>query len=381
MRILMLAPHPQIRSPLQTHTPHLVAALRALGCTVTVAGWGRHVEQETLRGKVVGRVDDIRNVRRILRREPFDMLVVKTAHDWSTLSRDIALLLLTRGMCPYRVLQFHGGRSDWLVRPGHWLFKRASALLARLVDAALVLSSEEERQWNAFHPSGRFAVVKNPFVPAEPPGSVDRRRLGVPDGVPILLFVGRVLDAKGVLELIDALPVVLAATPCHLIMAGSGPLVEEVRRRAITTGVLDRLMLPGYLEGKALEAVYRCADVFVLPTYHDEGFPTVIAEALHAGLPVVTTHIRGMADHLTDGVNALFVPARDPAALAHALIRLLGDATLRARMARANREKVREFAPDLVGREYLQVLRNVMGEGNEEEPTQRRKGAAAPGVL
>ena len=66
-----------------------------------------------------------------------------------------------------------------------------------------------------------------------------------------------------------------------------------------------------------------------------------------------------MADHLHEDVNALFVPPDDPAALAAALDRVLGDPALRARMERANREKIREFLPPAVAERYMDVLRAV----------------------
>jgi glycogen(starch) synthase len=97
----------------------------------------------------------------------------------------------------------------------------------------------------------------------------------------------------------------------------------------------------------------------VLPRWFD-GFPTVIAEAMHAGLPIVTTPLRGMADHLENGINALLVPPRDPAALAEALGHLLGDSRLAHRMAEANRSAVKKFAPSAVANEYRHVLNDVL---------------------
>jgi glycosyltransferase involved in cell wall biosynthesis len=356
MRILMLAPHPQIRSPLQKHTPPLVAALRQLGCTVELEGWGRHREQETLGEKVTGRLTDIGRIRRRLRARTFDVLVIKTAHDWNTLSRDIPLLVATRGLCAHQVVQFHGCFVDRLVASGRVAFKAASALLLRLCDAALVLSCEEQRQWLAFHPRGKVYVVSNPFVSSD--GAITataRRDLGVPEGVPLLLFVGRVMEAKGVFELIEALPRVLADAPCHLLMAGEGPEMEAFRARAAAVGITEHLTMAGYLEGPALRAAYGCSDVFVLPSW-TEGFPFSMLEAMDAGLPVVTTRIRGMADHIEDGVHGFLTAPRDSSALAEALRRLVTDAGLRRRMGEANRAKVREFAPDRVARQYLEVL-------------------------
>ena len=372
MRILMLGPHPTIRGPLPKHTPHLVAALRNLGCSVALEPWGRRHDQEKLRDKLMQRGPDILRVRRRLQKERFDVLVVKTAHDWATLSRDIPLLLATRRLCPCIVLQFHGGVPDRLLAPGRPLFKLASGILVRLADAGLLLSSEERQQWQQFYSAGRFFTVSNPFVPpGAAPAQLDRRQLRLPADVPVLLFVGRIMKEKGVLELVSALPTVLAHTACHLHIVGDGPLTQEIRGRLSAAGIADRVTLSGYVEGDALWGVYRTADIFVLPTW-TEGFSVSLTEAMAAGLPVVTTGIRGMADHLRDGVHAVFVAPRDPAALADALVRVLADPALRARMRAANTQKVREFSPEIVGCQYLDVLRQIVA-----PPVQRTTTCAA----
>ena len=77
---------------------------------------------------------------------------------------------------------------------------------------------------------------------------------------------------------------------------------------------------------------------------------------MNAGLPIVATATRGIADHLVEGSNALFISPRDPAALARALERLLSEPALRAQMGNANREAVKAFAPDLVAAGYLSAL-------------------------
>jgi len=372
MRILMLAPPPGIHGPLPKLLPHLVAALRASKCEVTLEPWGRRREGERVHHKIAQRLADIRRVRRTLRQQPFDLLVVQTAHDWATLSRDIPLLLGTRALCRRSVLHFHGSWCDRLVAPGHVAFKLASAVLLRLSDAALVLSSEEKRQWQSFYPRGRFHQVCNPLpavAPLDP--TPERSRLGLPTDDPVVLFVGRLIEDKGIREVLAILPQLLARVRVHLLVVGEGPLDGELRRCAGQAGVEQRVTMAGYLEGDALHAAYQLADVFVLPTRAAEGFPLAILEAMASGLPVVTTPIRGMADHLRENVNALFVQPRDPGALAAALIRLLSDPQLRARMGQANRATVREFTPDIVGRHYLKVLRDVV-ESRTPPATPRR---------
>jgi glycosyltransferase involved in cell wall biosynthesis len=96
--------------------------------------------------------------------------------------------------------------------------------------------------------------------------------------------------------------------------------------------------------------------IFVFPSW-DEGFPTVLAEAMDSGLPVVTTHIRGAADHLIPEQNALFVEPRQVEALSSAMLSLFRERDVRDRMTSANRERVRIFEPEVVATEYLSVLR------------------------
>jgi glycosyltransferase involved in cell wall biosynthesis len=359
MRILMLVAHPSIQGPLPKHTPHLIAGLEALGCQVESRPWSRHHERERLPEKLVGRTRDLLEVRRTLRQRTFDVMVVKTSHDRATLTRDIALLFATRGRCRRAVLQFHGSQSSRLLQPGSRLFKFASALMLRLADAALVLSTEELGEWQRFSSRGKFYVVKNPLL-----GASDARPQVKPERAePTILFVGRLIPEKGVFDLIDAVAAVFARMPCRLMVVGDGPYATQLAEHAQTLGLEGRSSFRGYLNGEALSAAYREADVLALPTYWDEGFPTVLGEAMAAGLPIVTTRSRGAADYLREREHALFVPAQDPPALAAALLELLGDSALRSRMGRANRQRVKIFSTDVVAREYLSVLQEVAGPG------------------
>ncbi len=352
MKILMLMPFPGVRGPVAKHTPLLVDGLRRLGCTVVTEPWGRHTDPDSITERAITRIRDVARIRRRLREERFDLMVVKTSHEWPSLVRDIALLAATRTSVPGIVLQFHGGRSDKLAAPGQFAFKSATAALFRLSDGVLVLSSEEQRQSQEFWPKGRFHVVANPFaaatsdVPAPQPE----------DGAPTLLFASRLIAEKGIFDTLAAVRILRERLPCKLVVAGSGPEEGEVARRVRDLGIEHDVTLAGFIAGDELLRAYRAADVFVLPTYWFEGFPTAISEAMAAGLPIVTTRTRGIADHLDEGINAIFVPPRDAAAIADAVEALITDGELRERMSIANRAKIRMFAPEAVAREYLDAL-------------------------
>jgi len=229
----------------------------------------------------------------------------------------------------------------------------------RLCDHLFVMSLQEQSELRAFAPWRPSAVVKYPVTvdDRDGPGQEDPS-WRLPPGVPILLFVGRLIAPKGIYDLLGAMPRLLQRSPCHLMVAGAGE-DGRVRRLIAELGIGDSVTLVGYLEGPALSAAYRAASVFVLPTYWVEGFPLVVLEALFFGLPIVTTRIRGMADHLSEGVHALFVRSHSAADLADALARLLSDPDLRSSMSGANKELVRNFAPDEIGRVYVAALEGI----------------------
>src|SRR5439155_27326450 len=138
-----------------------------------------------------------------------------------------------------------------------------------------------------------------------------------------------------------------------------------LRSRVSHLGLGESITMPGHLSESALSDEYRKATIFVLPSW-SEGFPTVLAEAMDAGLPIITTRIRGAADHLIADENALFVQPRDARGLASAMIKVLQDQDLRSKMASANQERIRIFEPGAVAQEYLEVLQSVV---REAKPT------------
>jgi glycosyltransferase involved in cell wall biosynthesis len=358
IRILMLSPHATVSGPLPKHTPVLIDALREQGCEVQSMGWGRHQDDDSRAARAWSRLRDVVKVRMALRRIHFDVLVVKTSHEWVSMGRDIPLLLATRRACPRIVLQFHGGRADMLGGRGHLIFKAASKVLFMLCDGVFVLSSEEARATATLRLAGTVRTVFNPFVGHNGSDAVTPASSA---SAPTLLFVSRLIAEKGVLDTVDAFAIVRAERRCSLVIAGNGPARRDVAERVAALGLNGDVRLLGQISGDALSSAYTAADIFVLPTYWAEGFPTAITEAMSYGLPVVTTRLRGMADHLRDGENALFVRPRDPNALAAAIRRLLGDDELRDHMREANLAKVEDFAPSAAARSYLDALREVAG--------------------
>ena len=357
----MLSPHAAIRSPLTKHTPWLIEGLVDLGCRVDHEPWGRRTDDEGFVQKLIGRAADVWRLRRKVREGSFDVLVEKTALDWTSLIRDVIFLALVRRRVSVVVLQFHGGSTEWLVGAGRNGFKFLTRVMLRLCDGVLVLAQAQRDELESFRPGTVVRVVANPFIPPAIPVS----RAASSDEL-VVLFASRIMRTKGIFETLEAVASLREAPPFRLVVAGTGPDEDAVARRVEELDLSERVALVGHLSGPELVGAYAEADVFVLPTSHPEGFPTAVTEAMGAGLPLVVTRNRGLVDHLLEGVNALFVPEASPNELAHALETLLRDPQLRGRMGAANRVKVRDFLPGPVAREYCDALMAIVLSGSGE---------------
>jgi alpha-1,3-rhamnosyl/mannosyltransferase len=169
------------------------------------------------------------------------------------------------------------------------------------------------------------------FSPAPRDGDDDAlRRADVPPG-DYVLWVGSLRyhdPRKGLDVLVEA---ATRLPPVTLVLAGAtGEESRRLQGRADDLGL--RLVLPGYVADEDLAALYRGAAAAVLPSQY-EGFGLPVLEAMASGVPVVATRTGNLVDLAGD--TGVLVPAGDPAALASALSRLLGDPLERQRLAAA----------------------------------------------
>ncbi len=150
---------------------------------------------------------------------------------------------------------------------------------------------------------------------------------------PLWLSVGRLVYYKGLTTAIDA----LKSVPGRLMIVGRGPLERELRARATTRGVAERIDWAGYLDEDALVGAYRAATALWFPSNaRSEGFGLVQVEAMASGCPVINTAIphSGVSWVSPDGETGLTIPPGDSRALADASRRLLDQPGLREQLSR-----------------------------------------------
>jgi glycosyltransferase involved in cell wall biosynthesis len=255
-----------------------------------------------------------------------------------------------------QIVQFHaslGPAGRMLLR---WMFRSA--------DHCVVLG-EVWRRWVAdtfdVRPN-QISVVYNGV-----PATVAKPRTAPVDGRFRLLFVGNLLERKGVKDLLQAFAIPsLRARDIELTMAGGGP-VELYQGMAERLGIADRVTFTGWVSQDAARSLMVNADALILPAY-DEGLPLVILEALASGTPVICTPVGSIPEVLSDGETALFVTPGDEAGIAEKIVRLIDQpATGRAIAAGGSALYQRLFTMDAfacsVGSLYAMLTRSDVKPG------------------
>ncbi len=159
-----------------------------------------------------------------------------------------------------------------------------------------------------------------------------------------LLAVGNLNVRKGYPYLIQSLPLIRdRGIDLKLTIVGEGLLRPELERLLEELNLRPFVDLVGYVpNGPVLWKYYVSADIFVLSSLN-EGLPRVILEAMAHGLPVICTDVSGLSQHFADREQVFFVPAKDPEAIAEAIVTLVQDANLRHTLVQNGLAAAREM--------------------------------------
>ena len=159
---------------------------------------------------------------------------------------------------------------------------------------------------------------------------------------------------------VRALALVRRSRPdARLSIAGTGPDEAMLRALATELGVADAVRFMGRLDRDAAAALYRDADAALNPSTVDN-MPNSVLEAMASAVPVVSTDVGGVPFIVVDGTTALLVPARDPAAMAHAVMRLLDNHSLGRSLAAAGQAEVQRYTWQRVSAVLAQVYRQAL---------------------
>jgi glycosyltransferase involved in cell wall biosynthesis len=250
-----------------------------------------------------------------------------------------------------------GGLRQWVRRVGLWW-------VYRHVDHALYVGANNRAYFEAHGLTDQqlhwvpHAVENDRF--ADPEDTLQekadtwRRELGIPFDAPTVVFAGKLSRKKAPDLLLRAFQE-LNHPDAHLVMAGSGPLEDELRRRAP-----ERVHFLGFQNQTRMPVVYRLGAVFVLPSRGPgETWGLAINEAMACARAVVASTKVGCAPDLIDnGENGFVVEHGDVAALNHRLQRLVDTPELRAKMGAASAGRIDDWSLDAAARRLAEVVQH-----------------------
>jgi glycosyltransferase involved in cell wall biosynthesis len=261
------------------------------------------------------------------------------------------------------VTTFYGAEVRWVkgpLKPFTWFLTRA----VRRADAVVAISryTADEVRELADVPVEVIPYAVGLRTPEEPSPPVRPLRAGF-----TTLFVGRLVERKGVPTLIDALALLPPVLDARLVVVGDGPQRLRLEARARQAGVASRVTFRGRVSDAELQAAYRDADVLVLPSVVDargdtEGLGVVLLEAMAFRVPVVASRLGGITDIVADGETGLLVPPGDATALAGALRDLAEHPALAARLAEGGYRVLAErFSWPAITARWLALYDRVAG--------------------
>ncbi|WP_062462777.1 glycosyltransferase family 4 protein [Demequina soli] len=305
-----------------------------------------------------------RAIRAVLARERYDVIHVQTPHSPLFAARVVDEARALFGDAVRIVGTFHilpdGRVSSW----GTHVLGRVLRRNLRRFDAFLAVSAPAASfAASAFGISAR--VVPCPvdvagFAAAGSGAAEARSEAAVPgvDRPLVVAFLGRLVERKGVLELVRA----LAELPdevqdlIEVRLGGRGPLLGEVEA-AVEANGLERVALPGFVAEEDKAAFYASADIAVFPATGGESFGIVLVEAMASGAGVVLAGANPGYLSVIGSRPEVSVDARDTEAFADALERLVLDADLRAELHAAQAAGVLRFDVETVGAQVVEAYR------------------------
>jgi glycosyltransferase involved in cell wall biosynthesis len=241
-------------------------------------------------------------------------------------------------------------------------------------DVIVVNSFSDKNYLSSINPNicDRIKVLPNSidpeeFIPYLDSENIDFLKKYGLYGKDIILFIGQLIERKGVEYLIKAIPYMIGKTSRRdfvIMMVGSGDFLDKAKKIAKNLNVERFIIFTGEIPFDELVNAYKSANIFVLPSF-SEGLPTVILEAMYFNLPVISTDIPGIRDHCKNG--SLLVPPKDEKALAAAMVQLLNNTELASKLSKQGKKLVQDkYIWENTAKEYEKIyLELLKGESSD----------------
>lgn len=300
----------------------------------------------------------------LFRQERFDQI-------WAVVPK-AGLLSMVAGLAAgirSRVFIFQG--EVWATRRG--FARMALKAIDRLIAwcstdvLAVSLSEQDLLEREKIVPPGRLTVLGagsicgvdlTRFAPNPAVRQRIREDLNIPADAVMALYLGRLKEEKGVIELVTAFARTNTQTPLYLVFVGPDEANITQRLQSMMPGIESRVRMLGYTAQP--EHFMAAADFICLPS-HREGFGMVVVEAAAAGAPAIGSKVTGVVDAIVENVTGLQFPVKDIGQISLAMARMTDDTELRRRLGQAAQARVAQlFEQGAVVQRYVTYLLGVL---------------------
>lgn len=233
-------------------------------------------------------------------------------------------------------------------------------------------------------PPDQLVWMPNPVDTAEfsPCSAEDRKdlrsRFGISQDAPIVLYSGRLAREKSLPILIDAFAMVVRQMPrALLVLVGDGPCRDELHDQVMRLELEGKVYFTGRIEPTEVSLWLKASDIFSLAS-PNEGFPCALAEAMSTSLACVVTDIPANRQLVKNGEQGFLVPVGNASETAEAIIQIMTDHSLRARMGRLGRQCIVDnYSTNRIAERYEALLESSVGETQLHATKVEKHGAAS----
>ena len=232
-----------------------------------------------------------------------------------------------------------------------FLYQTFDRFSERFVDYFLVVSSVLKENMIEVHgiPPDKIIKIYNGIETDyyNPVGNEEmrykiRREFAVNDGDILIASLGRLVWQKGFEYFLQSIPAIVKDIPhARFMLVGDGPLKRDLENLVVAKDVRNKLIFTGYRSD--IRDMLAAIDIVVIPSIL-EGFPMITLEAMAMEKPLVATAIDGITEQISNGIEGLLIPPKEPAALAQAIKRLVDDPVCANALGKNARKRVaKEF--------------------------------------
>jgi glycosyltransferase involved in cell wall biosynthesis len=183
------------------------------------------------------------------------------------------------------------------------------------------------------------------------------------DGLKVL-FLSRIIRNKGVFEIADSIERIIKKNQqleIKFILAGDGEDKKALESYVINKKVDKYVEFPGYVKGKDKADLFKASDLFIFPSYHAEGCPVAVLEAMAAGLPVVSTNVAALKEIIINGINGIIIEKQSAEQIVDAVNLLVNDIELMEKMGHNNRTRAKaEFDVPVIFKKLNRIYDNLI---------------------